>query len=39
MIVISNDVDKVQEVCAKRGIKSWIIGEVTEGIKVEIPGL
>jgi len=39
MILISNDVDIVQEAFKKRGITTWVIGEVTEGNKVEIPGL
>lgn len=39
MIVISNDVDKVEEVCQKRGIKMWVIGEVTEDKTIDIKGL
>lgn len=31
MILISNDVEKIEEICGKHGIKSQLIGEVTEG--------
>lgn len=31
MILISNDVEKIQEICGKHGIKSQVIGEITEG--------
>ena len=39
MIMICNDVDKVQEVCNKRGIKMYVIGEVTADEKIDIKGL
>jgi len=39
MIMICNDVDKVQTVCDKRGIKMYVIGEVTADEKIDIKGL
>ncbi|MDD3861643.1 MAG: AIR synthase-related protein, partial [Candidatus Gracilibacteria bacterium] len=36
MILISNDVEKVAEACAKRGIKMYEIGEVTEDEKIDL---
>lgn len=35
MILISNDVEKVAEICEKYGVKSQVIGEVVEGGKIE----
>ncbi|MFA6917464.1 MAG: phosphoribosylformylglycinamidine cyclo-ligase [Candidatus Gracilibacteria bacterium] len=36
MILVCNDVDKVEEVCKKRGIKMYVIGEVTEDPKIDM---
>lgn len=36
MILISNDIDKVEEICKKRGVRMYVIGEVTADEKVDI---
>lgn len=35
MIIVCNEVEKVQAVCQKHGITMWVIGEVVEGGKIE----
>lgn len=35
MIIVCNEVEKVQAVCQKHGITMWVIGEVAEGGKIE----
>ncbi len=35
MILVSNDVEKIEEACKKHKIKMKVIGEVTEGQKIE----